>query len=149
MFHLNPESEGRWDFLGDIYANKFLFWSVIIGALSVFPVVYIPFLNTDFFKHMGITWEWALAVGMVFVFVGGIELWKFIKRRLRLLEDRPVNRGSWGQGENDEDYACVRKTLTMSSFKTWASFGRRDTTERAGEPEMVSAQDIAQQQQGV
>ncbi|KAI6778362.1 Calcium-transporting ATPase-like protein [Emericellopsis cladophorae] len=120
MFHLNPESKGQFDFFNDIYSNQFLFWSVIIGVLSVFPVVYIPYLNKDFFKHMDITWEWALAVGLTFVLVGGIELWKFIKRRFHLLEDRPVNHGPWGQGgsTNDDESSRVRRTMTMSSFKT-------------------------------
>ncbi|PQE05204.1 calcium-transporting ATPase 3 protein [Rutstroemia sp. NJR-2017a BBW] len=86
MFRLDPMSESRFPLFEDVYENKFLFWAVIIGALSVFPAVYIPGLNTSVFKHVGITWEWALAIGAVFIFVLGIELWKAIKRSFGLFE---------------------------------------------------------------
>ncbi|KAI9172552.1 Calcium-transporting ATPase [Paramyrothecium foliicola] len=130
MFRLNPEEEKKFPLFKDLYANRFLFWSVIIGALSVFPVVYIPYLNTNFFKHRGITWEWALSVGFTVVFVAGMELWKMIKRHFHLLEDLPVQRGSWGQGGGSDDQGVkFRKTMSMSSFKTWASFSRKDTGE--------------------
>lgn len=62
-------------------SNCFLFHSVLIGALSVFPAVYIPGLNTQVFKHNGISWEWALSSGAVLVFVLGAEMWKAAKRR--------------------------------------------------------------------
>ncbi|KAG8419615.1 potassium/sodium eff [Metarhizium acridum] len=127
MFHLNPDDDSRFPVFKDLYSNRFLFWSVILGGLSVFPVVYIPFLNTKFFKHKGISWEWALSVGFTMIFVAGIEAWKFIKRRFHLLEDRPVQRGAWGQGGPDDQGPKFRKTMSMSSFKTWASFSRKDT----------------------
>jgi potassium/sodium efflux P-type ATPase len=131
MFALNPESESKFPFFSDIYGNRFLFFSVVIGALSVFPVVYIPYLDHNFFKHTGITWEWALSIGFVFVFVAGIECWKLIKRTFHLLEDKPVSRGAWGQGgpTDEEQTTRFRKTMSMSSFKTWASFSRKDTGE--------------------
>ena len=86
MFAPDPRTseEYRFPFFKDIYANRFLFWSVVIGALSVFPAVYIPGLNTSVFKHKDITWEWALAIGAVVIFVAGVEIWKAVKRRFRL-----------------------------------------------------------------
>lgn len=129
MFRLNPDDDSRFPFFKDIYSNRFLFWSVIIGALSVFPVVYIPYLNTKFFKHEGISWEWALSVGFTVVFVAAIEGWKLVKRHFHLLEDRAVQRGVWGQGGPDDSGPKFRKTMSMSSFKTWASFSRKDTGE--------------------
>lgn len=129
MFALDPDSTEKFPFFKDMYSNKFLFWSVIIGAVSVFPVVYIPTINTDFFKHTGITWEWGLSIGMVFVFVGGIEAWKWVKRRYHLLEDLPVQRGTWAQGGPDDQGVRFKKTMSMSSFKTWASFSKKDTGE--------------------
>ena len=80
MFRLNPNDTHLFPFFKDIWANQFLFWSVVIAALSVFPAVYIPGLNTSVFKHSGITWEWAPAVLCVFVFVSGMEAWKGVKR---------------------------------------------------------------------
>ncbi|KAH7163408.1 hypothetical protein B0J13DRAFT_36453 [Dactylonectria estremocensis] len=132
MFRLNPEDDSKFPFFKDIYSNKFLFWSVIVGGLSVFPVVYIPFLNHKFFKHTGITWEWALAVGFTVVFVAGIELWKLTKRHFRLLEDAPIKRGSWGQGGSDDEGRKFGRTMSFSSFKTWASLSRKDTGESLG-----------------
>ena len=138
MFRLNPEKDesdsSKFPFFKDIYANRFLFWSVIIGGLSVFPVVYIPYLNTKFFKHTAISWEWALAVGFVFVFVAGIEGWKMIKRHFHLLEDLPVNRGPYAQGSQGDDDTGhrIKRALSMSSFKTWASFSRRETGDSTG-----------------
>ncbi|OAA35736.1 potassium/sodium efflux P-type ATPase [Beauveria brongniartii RCEF 3172] len=129
MFRLNPDDDSKFPFFKDVYSNRFLFWSVICGALSVIPVVYIPKLNTKFFKHAPISWEWALSVGFTIVFVAGIEGWKFAKRQFGLLQDRAVQRGAWGQGGPDESGVKFRKTMSMSSFKTWASFSRKDTGE--------------------
>ncbi len=81
LFRLDPASESRFPFFRDVYENTFLFWAVVIGALSVFPAVYIPGLNTKVFKHVGITWEWGLAFGAVIVFVLGVEAWKAVKRQ--------------------------------------------------------------------
>ncbi|KAG5975155.1 hypothetical protein E4U55_007827 [Claviceps digitariae] len=122
----------------DFYSNRFLFWSVILGALSVFPVVYIPVLNTNFFKHKGITWEWCLSIGFTALYVAGIEAWKFTKRSLHLLEDRaavslssPRRGEAWRQGgSSSEDMPSLgrfRRTMSMTSFKTWVSFSKRET----------------------
>ena len=82
LFALDPNhTTRRVPFFHDIWENQFLFWSVVLGALSVFPAVYIPGLNRDVFKHTGISWEWAPAVICVFLFVLGMESWKFTKRR--------------------------------------------------------------------
>ncbi|KAI4167725.1 MAG: hypothetical protein LQ346_009072 [Caloplaca aetnensis] len=83
MFALDPDTskDRAFPFFKDIYNNRFLFYAVVIGALSVFPAVYIPGLNTAVFKHKGIGWEWALSVGAIAVFVAGVEAWKACKRR--------------------------------------------------------------------
>ncbi|QSZ32835.1 hypothetical protein DSL72_002415 [Monilinia vaccinii-corymbosi] len=86
IFRLDATSQSSFPFFKDVYENRFLFWAVVIGALSVFPAVYIPGLNTSVFKHVGISWEWSLAVGAVFIFVLGIEAWKATKRYFGLFE---------------------------------------------------------------
>ncbi|TDZ35661.1 Calcium-transporting ATPase 3 [Colletotrichum spinosum] len=131
MFRLNPDSKSKFPFFKDIYANKFLFWAVVIGALSVFPVVYIPTVNTTLFKHVGITWEWGISVGFTLLYVVGVEAWKFTKRTFNLLDDHQVVRGAFSQGGEDEG-RDFKKTITFSSFKSWASFGRKDTGESTG-----------------
>ncbi|WEW57637.1 potassium/sodium eff [Emydomyces testavorans] len=86
LFNLDPirnHSNERlisFPFFRDVWENQFLFWAVVIGAVSVFPAVYIPGLNTKVFKHQDITWEWGLAFGSVVVFVLGVEAWKMTKR---------------------------------------------------------------------
>lgn len=83
LFALDPGTSEKYrlPFFKDIYNNRFLFYAVVIGAVSVFPAVYIPGLNTEVFKHKGIGWEWALSAGAVIVFLIGVEVWKACKRR--------------------------------------------------------------------
>jgi Na+-exporting ATPase len=109
MFRLDAASQG-FPFFRDVYANRFLFWSVVIGALSVFPAVYIPGLNTKVFKHVGITWEWVLSAGAVFFFVLGIEAWKAIKRAWNLFDD----------GEGHDSDRVVRQLSLKQGFFSMA-----------------------------
>ncbi|KAJ9134123.1 Potassium/sodium efflux P-type ATPase [Pleurostoma richardsiae] len=131
MFRLDPESKDRFPFFRDVWENRFLFWSVAAGSVSVFATVYIPGLNTKVFKHGPISWEWALVIGFTFVFVLGVELWKHVKRTYRLLEDRAVVQGIWGQGSVDTDGRRMIKTMSFSSLKSWKSFGRKHTGDSA------------------
>ncbi|KAH6692507.1 potassium/sodium efflux P-type ATPase [Plectosphaerella plurivora] len=126
MFRLNPDDESRFPLFKDLYENKFLFWAVVIGGASVFPVVYIPYVNHNLFKHSGITWEWGLAVTFTILFVFGIEAWKLVKRRFHLLETKAVVRGAFHQGE-EETPRGFKRSMTMNSFREWASFSRRNS----------------------
>ncbi|KAI3332278.1 potassium/sodium efflux P-type ATPase [Xylariaceae sp. AK1471] len=139
MFRLNPDDSSRFPLFKDLYENKFLFWAVVLGAVSVFPVVYIPVVNTTVFKHIGITWEWGLAVGAVILFVAGMELWKLIKREFRLLEDRAVVRGAFSQG-SEEGGRKFHHTFSMGSLKSWRSIGRKETTDTRNTREMERVQ---------
>ncbi|KAI1170746.1 hypothetical protein F4777DRAFT_567982 [Nemania sp. FL0916] len=127
MFRLNPNSTSRFPLFEDLYDNRFLFWAVVIGALSVFPVVYIKVLNTKVFKHTAISWEWALVIGALLVFIAGMELWKLTKRTFGLLQDRAVVRGAFSQGE--ESGRRFHRTFSMGSLKSWRSFGRKETAD--------------------
>ncbi|KAH8676233.1 potassium/sodium efflux P-type ATPase [Xylariales sp. PMI_506] len=126
MFKLHAESDSKFPFFKDVYENKFLFWAVVIGGLSVFPTVYIPVLNRDVFKHTAITWEWAVVVAAFIVFVAGVELWKMAKRAFRLLEDRAVVRGAFSQGSEEEGRRFTR-TMSFNSLKSWKGLGRKAT----------------------
>lgn len=120
MFRLNADSQGSFPFFKDVYENKFLFWSVIIGALSVFPAVYIPYINTRVFKMVGITWEWGLSFGAIFVFVLGIEAWKWLKRT-----------NSWFEVGNEQDEKKRGRLGLRQGFfsmsKSRTSLSRRGT----------------------
>ncbi|KAK8875261.1 Sodium transport ATPase 5 [Apiospora arundinis] len=64
----------------DIWRNKFLFWAIILGFVTMFPTLYIPVLNHAVFKHTGITWEWGIVFIASALFFAGVESWKWAKR---------------------------------------------------------------------
>ena len=64
----------------DVWRNKFLFWSIFAGFVTVFPIIYIPVINTVVFKHAPISWEWGIVFVETAMFFGGVEAWKFGKR---------------------------------------------------------------------
>ncbi|KTW29903.1 potassium/sodium efflux P-type ATPase, fungal-type [Pneumocystis carinii B80] len=81
MFYSNPESPFKYTQLyHHLKGNKLLLWSVVFGFFSVFPVIYIPVINKEIFKHSPITWEWILALSGLLLFIIASELWKWIKR---------------------------------------------------------------------
>jgi Na+-exporting ATPase len=63
-----------------VYQNKFLFWAVVSGFCLVFPLIYLPKVNTIVFKHSGITFEWGIVIGCLVMYVMVIESWKAFKR---------------------------------------------------------------------
>ncbi|EAQ88307.1 hypothetical protein CHGG_04926 [Chaetomium globosum CBS 148.51] len=128
MFRLNPEDTSRFPLFKDLYNNRFLFWAVAIGLVSVFPTVYIPYLNRDVFKHTAISWEWGVVIGMTVVYVLGIEAWKYTKRTLNILDDHKVVQGSWSQGE--EGTKKFYKSMGLGNIKNWLSAGRTMSASR-------------------
>lgn len=82
FFKMRPESEHSWwKQLGmDLWENQFLFWSIIFGFVSVFPVVYIPVINDKVFLHGPIGYEWGLSFAFTILFFLGAEGWKWFKR---------------------------------------------------------------------
>lgn len=82
FFRMQPETDTPVrEFFRDIWSNKFLFWSLIFGFVSTFPVIYIPVINDKVFLHKGITFEWGIAFAFTIIFWMGCELYKFMKRR--------------------------------------------------------------------
>ena len=123
MFSLDPLSarESKFPFFKDVYSNQFLFWSVVIGALSVFPAVYIPGLDTKVFKHKGITWEWALSFGAVVIFVLGTETWKAIKRRFGLF----ARDGEMKSDSPGAEKGLVSLSTSSSKLRTESDLGEK------------------------
>lgn len=114
LFYMRQETDLTWyhQTWEDLWSNKFLFWSIIGGFLSVFPVVYIPVINTKVFLHRGITWEWGLAIGCSILFLAGAEAWKWIRR---VRERR--------QEVKNPEYELERS----DPFERYASFSRANT----------------------
>ena len=63
-----------------LWNNHFLFWSITVVFILVFPTLYIPVLDHVVFMHHGISWEWAVVFIAVFIFFIGAESWKWAKR---------------------------------------------------------------------
>ncbi|KAK5941287.1 potassium/sodium eff [Knufia obscura] len=140
LFKLDPSSTKPTQFIHDIWENQFLFWSVIIGGLSVFPAVYIPGLNTTVFKHAGITWEWAASIISVLVFVTGMETWKFVKRatgwfKEEETEGMKAKRGVRGLSLRQGFFTLARSfTKSKSEARSENDEKSRNVSPRAAEP---------------
>ncbi|KAI9152163.1 Calcium-transporting ATPase 3 [Paramyrothecium foliicola] len=90
LFAMDERYKGPFSVFRTIYHNRFLFWSVVGGFVMIFPIVYIPELNTQVFKHQGLTWEWGVVAGAVVLYLALIEMWKAAKRRFGLgIDKRP------------------------------------------------------------
>lgn len=84
----------QWMF--DIWRNQFLFWSIVAGSMTTFPIIYIPVLNHVVFKHTGISWEWGIVFVEAVLFFLGVELWKFSKRvYFRQRKESPATGNEW------------------------------------------------------
>ncbi|KAI5206022.1 Na(+)/Li(+)-exporting P-type ATPase [Aureobasidium subglaciale] len=77
LFNMDASSS----FLGNLMKNRFLFYSVCVGLLTPIPIIYIPVINKQVFRHTALTWEWGLVYGSVVLFVSLVEAWKAVKRR--------------------------------------------------------------------
>jgi potassium/sodium efflux P-type ATPase len=81
FFRMQPGSKRYFtQWMIDIWRNQFLFWAIIAGIVTMFPIIYIPVLNKEVFKHAPISWEWAIVFIAAVLFFMGVELWKFGKR---------------------------------------------------------------------
>ncbi|KAH8847166.1 hypothetical protein MCOR27_009935 [Pyricularia oryzae] len=86
LFNMNPERgwHGPTAVFKTVWHNRFLFWSVMAGFVIMFPVIYIPYVNRLIFKHDSIGWEWGVVFACLTVYIGLVEIWKAIKRKLGL-----------------------------------------------------------------
>lgn len=75
--------DARWynQWFVDAWRNKFLFACVVLGFLSVIPLLFIPGLNHVVFLHKApLGWEWGVAVAGTVLFMLFVEAWKAAKR---------------------------------------------------------------------
>ncbi|CAG7987665.1 unnamed protein product [Penicillium salamii] len=81
FFRMQPKSKKYFtQWMHDVWRNKFLFWSIMAGWITMFPILYIPVLNDVVFKHKPITWEWGIVAVEAILFFVGVEAWKWAKR---------------------------------------------------------------------
>jgi Na+-exporting ATPase len=97
FFMMQPGSKKYFtQWISDVWRNKFLFFSIMGGFITIFPVLYIPVINTVVFRHKGISWEWGVVFIATFLFFLGVEAWKFGKRQYFKTNDQKngARRGS-------------------------------------------------------
>ncbi|KAG0241651.1 Na+ ATPase [Actinomortierella wolfii] len=75
------ESGWTWSRLKTVHHNMTLWLSIVLGALILIPVIYVPGLNQNVFKHLSITYEWGLVFAALFLYTAFVEIYKFVKRR--------------------------------------------------------------------
>lgn len=123
LFYMRQDTDNPWwkQTAIDLWDNQFLFWSVIGGFVTVFPVVYIPVINDKVFLHDPIGWEWGLSVACVLFFLVATEAWKWAKR---------VYKRKWSTKVKNPEYELERN----DPFKRYASFSRQNTMD----PEMLA-----------
>ena len=81
FFRMQPKTKHPWtQWLRDVWRNKFLFWTIIAGFITIFPLIYIPVINDVVFLHDPISWEWGIVFAEAIAFFCGVELWKWLKR---------------------------------------------------------------------
>lgn len=82
LFNMYPAEDSRkgLSFFSTITKNRFLFWAVMAGLVTPFPIIYIPVVNRIVFRHLPLTWEWGLVAGSIFLFIALVESWKAVKR---------------------------------------------------------------------
>ena len=117
FFRMTPKPDSPFTlWTHHVWRNQFLFWSVFAGFVTVFPIIYIPGLNTVVFKHAPISWEWGIVFVEAGMFILGIEAWKWVKRvYFRRYGDVVNNPEKELQGHTFSRYASVATSAGGSS----------------------------------
>lgn len=122
FFRMQPGSKKyftQWAY--DVWRNRFLFWAIMVGFVTLFPLLYIPVINTVVFKHKGISWEWAIVFIAAGLFFCGVEAWKWGKR----IFFRRQSRKSLGVAFKDMD-------IEQRVFGEYLRGGDEENEERRG-----------------
>ncbi|KAI9596567.1 hypothetical protein BDF19DRAFT_394346 [Syncephalis fuscata] len=107
--------------------SKPLLLSVLLGILLLFPALYIPVINTEVFKHTSLTWEWALVLIALVIFILISELYRWAKRRLLQPEYVTAAGDDWDDDEENQDLRLAR-TRSADPFR----FGTLEMTLTGG-----------------
>ncbi len=103
LFRMQPGSKKYFtQWMIDVWRNQFLFWAIMLGFFTLFPLIYIPKLNTIVFKHVGISWEWAIVFIAAFFFFLGVESWKLAKRIYFRRQSRKTLGTTWKDMDTEQ-----------------------------------------------
>ncbi|KAA8907824.1 putative P-type Na+-ATPase [Sphaerosporella brunnea] len=119
FFRMEGKPEHPWTlWIRNVWRNKFLFWSVFAGFVTVFPIIYIPGLNHIVFKHGSISWEWGIVFIESGLFIAGIELWKLCKRvYFRRYGEKVANPEKELSGSTFSRYASIATSVSSGPQK--------------------------------
>jgi len=118
LFRMKPKSTRPFtQWAVDIWGNRFLFWSVVAGFVTIFPIIYIPVLNDKVFGHTGISWEWGVVFVEALLFFSGVELWKFAKRVY--IRHRASDTEVAHDPEEDLEMGVFSRYTTLAVTETW------------------------------
>ncbi|KYK60801.1 sodium P-type ATPase [Drechmeria coniospora] len=140
FFRMQPKSKKHLtQWMTDAWRNQFLFWAIVAGFVTMFPILYIPGLNTVVFKHAGISWEWGIVFVESVLFFLGIEGWKWAKRIYFRRRARQAGRFKadlhtrvFGRYFHEADFSGDEEAATMTeSEKTGRGTGVGEMDEKA------------------
>lgn len=120
FFRMQPGSTRYFtQWMHDIWRNQFLFWAVMVGFITLFPLLYIPVINKIVFKHVGITWEWGIVFIAAGLFFAGAEAWKWAKRIYFRRQAKRKNGPDWKDTDVEKrvfgDYLSVTSSMDTRS----------------------------------
>ncbi|KAK4508550.1 hypothetical protein PRZ48_002289 [Zasmidium cellare] len=114
FFRMQPNSDRYFtQWMLDVWRNKFLFWAIMAGFITIFPILYIPVINRQVFRHTGISWEWGIVFVASLLFFLGVEAWKWAKR----VYFRRGKKSSGRQNSVDLESRVFERWLSMDSEK--------------------------------
>ena len=99
-------------FMRGMFENRVLVLSLLVGTLLAVPLMYIPYLNDEVFKHDDAELGWALALGSCVIYMMAAELYKAFKRRV------------WGRGRLREGASPPSSDGTAARADLEAADGR-------------------------
>jgi magnesium-transporting ATPase (P-type) len=131
FFRMQPGSKRyltQW--MHDVWRNKFLFWAIMAGIITMFPIIYIPGLNRVVFRHSPISWEWGIVFVESILFFLGVESWKWAKR---VYFRRQAKKATGG--ETDLETRVFGRYLTSSSLNSDEETGKVPAKREAATPD--------------
>ncbi|EME48512.1 hypothetical protein DOTSEDRAFT_57843 [Dothistroma septosporum NZE10] len=117
FFRMTPNSTHYFtDWMRVVWRNQFLFWAIVAGFVLIFPILYIPVINRQVFRHTGISWEWGIVFVASLLFFLGVEFWKWCKRVYFRRQKAQDYQKSGMSGSGDLETKVFERYLTQSSL---------------------------------
>ncbi|KAI5860668.1 potassium/sodium eff [Durotheca rogersii] len=117
FFRMKPDSPRyltQW--AHDVWRNKSLFCAVMMGFVTLFPTLYIPGFNTVIFRHLSISWEWAIVFISAGLFFAGVENWKWAKRVYMRRRSRRLHSQVGNPGDSDLEKRAFANPTPLGSM---------------------------------